>query len=691
MPRPAGPNAKWVQYLDILKAKHENDAEPRHRFKTLCRAQTSLKKEERAYTTAQQLRDVKFIGAVIIKDLERLDANGGDENDPPAPPKRGRPPKRSATEPDLAPRPAKQPRRTASAVQLQPQPELPDAAGFKFSYMSPEGERVRRREEAATIFTMSQALLFKVVYAVTELGHAVEQRLQTRLQKDDDEDYMTGYMLEDEAERYPYSTGFHPAPPAPPAARTVPAPVPQPVPAAAKAPSQQSSKVLSALLAAEGSALRARNTLDPSRQLPRFPQANSVASGSGSQAPVARPSVASQTRPLARAATTAVAGPSSYPTPPALQRTASAPAPLPPTNRPRLSHPIPALPAVEHSSIYAHQLTFPEFTPRVLRAGTYRVKMLLDHREKVGINRHQLRDKLVSKGIRFVDLAALELGDIAWVAEDIRTGEHFVLDVILERKRLDDLVGSIKDGRFHEQKHRLGQSGISRVFYLVEAYNAAQNREIWGPQINTGLSSTQVVDGLLVKETKDHNDTLAYFVGLTEEITRMHQNKDLYVIPSSQIKRHSYLDLQLYLRKRHPTRTYITSFADFQDLNGKSKHLTVRDTWARMLLRVKGLSAEKVGAIVERWQTPRELYEAFLDAERVEVEARRQEAERGVNGGGRGKKKSTVPEARMMLKGIGGSEGGVRAIGAVLAGRVYDLFMKGDLSQIQVQEEEEDE
>ena len=36
--------------------------------------------------------------------------------------------------------------------------------------------------------------------------------------------------------------------------------------------------------------------------------------------------------------------------------------------------------------------------------------------------------------------------------EMLDTAEEIVLDFIVERKRLDDLAGSIKDGRFREQK-----------------------------------------------------------------------------------------------------------------------------------------------------------------------------------------------------------------------------------------------
>ncbi|KAJ7705676.1 restriction endonuclease type II-like protein [Mycena metata] len=385
-------------------------------------------------------------------------------------------------------------------------------------------------------------------------------------------------------------------------------------------------------------------------------------------------------RPIARAATTNVAASSSSASTSvsALHRTASAPIPH---SRPRLSHVIPGLPAVEHPSLYAPQMTFPPFTPRVFKAGTYTIHLLLDHREKGKKNREAMGDNLRSNGLSVVD-CALELGDVAWVARTKdyagEASKECMLDVVLERKRLDDLTMSVRDGRFHEQKFRLHQSGISRVMYLVEEYDTHHQKEAWGAQISTALSSTQVVDGFMVKETRNTDDTLAYLTGLTQELIHMHKDKDLYVIPPEVIRRHSYMDLQKYLRRTQPHKCYVTSFADFQTLNSKSAFTTVRDTWTRMLLCVKGMSAEKVGAVVERWDTPRALWEAFCEAQMEEQDALAWEAAEASatgKGKGKGKKKSAVPEARLMLQGVGGADGGVRAIGPALSTKLYELFM----------------
>ena len=48
-------------------------------------------------------------------------------------------------------------------------------------------------------------------------------------------------------------------------------------------------------------------------------------------------------------------------------------------------------------------------------------------------------------------MRALPVGDCLWVART-PAGEEYVLDYIVERKRLEDLCASLVDGRYKEQK-----------------------------------------------------------------------------------------------------------------------------------------------------------------------------------------------------------------------------------------------
>ena len=109
----------------------------------------------------------------------------------------------------------------------------------------------------------------------------------------------------------------------------------------------------------------------------------------------------------------------------------------------------------------------------VLPAGSFEVRMVLDMREiRTTTDRDYISGELKKQGITPV-MRALPLGDVLWVAEvnplyadslkaanigDEDEGKlEVVLEHILERKRLDDLISSIKDGRFHEQKFQIAQ------------------------------------------------------------------------------------------------------------------------------------------------------------------------------------------------------------------------------------------
>lgn len=89
--------------------------------------------------------------------------------------------------------------------------------------------------------------------------------------------------------------------------------------------------------------------------------------------------------------------------------------------------------------------------------GTYDIILIMDAREvKNQRDNDLIRDGLKEKGVK-VDVRALSIGDMCWIArskDEKHVGEdkECVLDYVVERKRLDDLCSSIRDGRYDEQK-----------------------------------------------------------------------------------------------------------------------------------------------------------------------------------------------------------------------------------------------
>lgn len=236
------------------------------------------------------------------------------------------------------------------------------------------------------------------------------------------------------------------------------------------------------------------------------------------------------------------------------------------------------------------------------------------------------------------EVRALELGDAMWVAKmhDPRAlsqhgedNDEIVLDWIVERKRLDDLVGSIKDGRFHEQKFRLTRSGIKNVIYLIEDFTVTQDSTTALRQhemVASAIASTQVVNGYFVKKTRGLDDTIRYLTRMTFLLRQMYSlattstddnNKNnkttLNLLPSRQItSTNAYLSALDRLRSTPtPTATYGVTFTTFSSLSSKSSVLALRDVFLKMLMCTRGVTGDKALEIQRHWSTPHALVGAL--------------------------------------------------------------------------------
>lgn len=264
----------------------------------------------------------------------------------------------------------------------------------------------------------------------------------------------------------------------------------------------------------------------------------------------------------------------------------------------------------------------------ILPAGSFEVKMVLDMREiRTTTDRDYISGELKKLGVVPI-MRSLPLGDVLWIAEvkplyadnlkaanvgdDEEGNLEIVLEHILERKRLDDLISSIKDGRFHEQKFRLHKSGIKNVTYLVEEYSISSERsEKYGDALESALSSMQVVDGFFVKQTSKLDDTIRYLARVTKTLKGLYENKDINVIPSRSFEAEAASVALERLRRISPGKAYGMTFSVFDTMCSKSESTTLRDVYLKMLMCTKGITGEKAVEIQKIWPTPRTLAEAF--------------------------------------------------------------------------------
>jgi crossover junction endonuclease MUS81 len=270
----------------------------------------------------------------------------------------------------------------------------------------------------------------------------------------------------------------------------------------------------------------------------------------------------------------------------------------------------------------------PSFTPIILEPGSFTVKLVLDIREvRAKQDRDYMQNELSKAGVTPI-MRALELGDILWVAKLHSPsllsqlgaeGDEVLLDWIVERKRLDDLVGSIKDGRFHEQKFRLRKCGVKNVIYIIEEISMnADHFQKYEEVVESAIASTQVVNGYFVKKTQKMDDTIRYLTRMTLTLKELYERKPLYVIPTKVITTQNYAPLLEQLRRTQSTTDFHITYSAFSSLSSKSESLTLRDVYLKMLMCTRGVTGEKALEIQKRWKTPSEFLEAYRKCDEKE-------------------------------------------------------------------------
>ncbi|KAK2778188.1 DNA repair protein [Colletotrichum kahawae] len=269
----------------------------------------------------------------------------------------------------------------------------------------------------------------------------------------------------------------------------------------------------------------------------------------------------------------------------------------------------------------ADNASLPKFSPIRLLPGSFTVHLALDNREVRALkDRDYMQEELTKKGVKPL-VRALEIGDAHWIAKCHdpaalsrygAEGDEVVLDWIVERKRLDDLVGSVKDGRFHEQKFRLRKSGVKNVIYIIEeiSMDSSYFQKV-EEMIQSSIASTQVVNGYFVKKTQKMDDTIRYLTRMTFMLKKMYERKPLLVIPTTVLTAQNYLPLLQHLREKDPSTGYYITYPAFASLASKSDMMTLRDIYLKMLMTTRGITGEKALEIQKKWKTPHDLIKAF--------------------------------------------------------------------------------
>ena len=281
------------------------------------------------------------------------------------------------------------------------------------------------------------------------------------------------------------------------------------------------------------------------------------------------------------------------------------------------------------SSVSRRELRLPPLGEGEKFSDAYEVVLFLDNREQLrgsgggaarasedpwrrtqsrAENLQYYTKAITDSGLK-VDIGKLPVGDVTWVArrkgegggegEEERTQQdrqrrqrgYHVLDYVIERKSVDDLIDSIKSNRYGMQKHLLKKSGIPNLMYLVEgdidSHNNAQTAK-------TALVRLGAQDGFTVLRTTGTNTTIATYKSMTRTVERLYS--DAVGPTSSDLACPTLGDLDLSI--------------------SEERSLSVREVFNVQLQHIPGIGKQVAGALVRKFPTPMSLWNGVMrDAE----------------------------------------------------------------------------
>jgi ERCC4-type nuclease len=131
------------------------------------------------------------------------------------------------------------------------------------------------------------------------------------------------------------------------------------------------------------------------------------------------------------------------------------------------------------------------------------ITLIIDNRENKLIEEiNKLRTSHLSFQKICVETKNLDLGDV-----NIKVNHH---DILIERKSVDDLLASIKDGRYEEQSFRLQSvKDQQHIYYVIEGKVKSQQQTVY-----SSILSLNYFKGFSVLKTQDVKETaemLLYF------------------------------------------------------------------------------------------------------------------------------------------------------------------------------------
>ena len=206
-------------------------------------------------------------------------------------------------------------------------------------------------------------------------------------------------------------------------------------------------------------------------------------------------------------------------------------------------------------------------------------------------NRESIKKYFLEKNLDYVTYHNLDLGDYIFKYKD-------EVVAIIERKTIDDMANSIKDGRYREQKSRLLENyNKTKIIYLIEGdltkanksvnYNRVSKSTIYSSLINMYLR-----DHINVFHTNNETETVEFLDEFCKKIIKQGTT---------------------FLHKKNNKEDSL-----FHNLKSKKKHIEPNMVYKLQLSSIPCISSKYADAIIKNYPTMIQLITSLKDMETKE-------------------------------------------------------------------------
>ena len=144
------------------------------------------------------------------------------------------------------------------------------------------------------------------------------------------------------------------------------------------------------------------------------------------------------------------------------------------------------------------------------------IELFIDSREKNLLKIINDRDLDIYKDKIIIHNKQLDIGDIQIILQNNL--------FIFERKTTNDLLASINDGRYREQKARLKSSNARSITYIIEGDNITSSKNKNQKKLTSVYYNSIYRDGINVLFMKDVDDTATFLLLLSTKMIDKPEN-----------------------------------------------------------------------------------------------------------------------------------------------------------------------